>query len=405
MTHSARAKDALAYLGEVDPALAVLSLWCRHRDTEGRTRTQGNTIYYGPSFMSFGRAEQVGVVTHHVLHVALQHSDRQAALAERLGEGFQPDLFGLAADGLINETLLLAGHALPRPAVLVTELLAAVGKPAQSAVSALSEWDVDRLALLLHARPQRAEKARKFGQQKGFERDLQSGTSDRADKAPTAADWRNQLVRALEAGRKAGTGIGQFGGILADLKSPGIAWEVQLRGLLAKALSDAPQVSHRRPAGRWAAMASQARAAGTLEPVFQPGKARNAERPRIVVGVDTSSSIEPLTLSLFCNEAEGVSNRTGAEAHLLAFDEEVHEVRRLDVRGWGSLRGLPLRTGGGTDYGPLMKAAAQLKPSAVVVLTDLDAPFGPPPAFPVIWAVPGRSAPKVPFGRVVMIEN
>jgi hypothetical protein len=39
-----------------------------------------------------------------------------------------------------------------------------------------------------------------------------------------------------------------------------------------------------------------------------------------------------------------------------------------------------------------------------VVLTDLDAPFGPAPACPVLWAVPGRGEVATPpFGRVLRI--
>lgn len=405
MNHVTRAGRALAHLGEVDPALAVLSLWCRHRDGVGRTRTHGNTIYYGLTFMSYGLTEQVGLVTHHVLHVALRHSDRQAALAQRLGANFDATLFGLAADGLINETLLLAGHALPRPAVLVTELLEEIGKPAPSAVRAVSDWDADRLAMYLHADPKRAEKARKFGKKHGFEQDLTEGAQDADENAPTAADWRNQLVRALEAGRKAGTGIGKFGGILADFKTPSTPWEVQLRGLLAKALHDQPRVSHRRPASGWIAMSAQAQASDSPEPVFQPGRARGAVRPRVVVGLDTSSSIDGLTLALFCAETEGVSRRTGAEVHLLAFDEDVHEARRLDSYGWRSLRDATFRSGGGTAYAPVFEAATRLQPSILIVLTDLDAPFGAPPPFPVLWVVPGRGAPEVPFGRVLMIGD
>jgi len=41
-----------------------------------------------------------------------------------------------------------------------------------------------------------------------------------------------------------------------------------------------------------------------------------------------------------------------------------------------------------------------------VILTDLDAPFGPPPACPVLWAVPGRgSLEPPPFGRVLRIGD
>jgi hypothetical protein len=127
--HSTRATRALAHLGEVDPALAVLSLWCGHRDGEGATRTMGDTIVYGPGFASLGLAEQVGLAAHHVLHVALRHANRQAGLAERLGPRFDASLYGLAADGIINETLLLAGHGLPRPAVTLTDLLEEIGRP------------------------------------------------------------------------------------------------------------------------------------------------------------------------------------------------------------------------------------------------------------------------------------
>ena len=154
-----RATRALAHLGEVDPALAVLSLWCRHRDGEA-TRTAGEVITYAPGFDTLGLPEQVGTVAHHVLHVALRHSLRAAALAERLGPEFDSMLFGLAADGIVNETLALAGHALPRPAILLTEVLAEAGFACDSAIAALTDWDADRLALALHADPARARRMR-----------------------------------------------------------------------------------------------------------------------------------------------------------------------------------------------------------------------------------------------------
>ena len=400
--HSTRAARALAHLGEVDPALAVLALWCRHRDGDGATRTDGDTISYGPGFATLGLPEQVGLVAHHVLHVALRHSDRQAGLAERLGDGFDASLFGLAADGIINETLILAGHAIPRPAVLLTELLAEAGLPAQSPIAALERWDADRLAMALHADPKRAEKLRDWGATRGFAVDLCLGEPDDSGETRKAADWRNQILRALEAGRKAGTGIGKLGAILADLAPAQIPWELQLRGLLARALTERPHASWRRPSGRWVARMAEAERRGGPVPVFEPGRARMYSHPRLVVGLDTSSSVDAQMLRLFTSEAEGIARRTGAEVHLMAFDEAVFLEKRLDPTGWQGLRDLPLRTGGGTDYADLFDRAAARNPSLLVVLTDLDAPLPPAPGFPLLWAVP-VAVSEPPHGRVLVI--
>jgi predicted metal-dependent peptidase len=400
--HSTRATRALAHLGEVDPALAVLSLWCRHRDGMGTTRTEGDTITYGPGFDTLGLPEQVGLVAHHVLHVALRHSDRQAGLAERLGDGFDASLFGLAADGIINETLILAGHALPRPAVTLSDLLAEAGIPAKSAVDALERWDADRLAMALHSDPKRAQKLRDWGKTRGFAKDLGLGEPGQEGERQSVADWRNQILRALEAGRRAGSGIGRLGAILADLAPASVPWEVHLRGLLARALIERPHRSWRRPSGAWVARMAEAERRGGPVPVFESGRQRMDQRPRIVIGLDTSSSIDPQTLRLFTAEAEAIARRSGAEAHLLAFDEVVFAQDRLDPQGWPALRDASFRTGGGTDFGDLFDKATKIAPAIAVILTDLDAPLPPAPRFPVIWAVPGAVADP-PFGTVLRL--
>lgn len=402
--HTTRAARALAHLAELDPALAVLSLWCRHRDGTGPTVTQGDTITYGAGFATLGLPEQVGLVAHHVLHVALRHSARQAALAERLGDAFDPALFGLAADGIVNETLRLADHALPRPAILLTDLLAAAGLPAESAVTALQDWDADRLAMALHADPDRARRLRDWGKAQGFEPDLSAGEPDRGGAAQTAADWKNQILRALEAGRKAGSGIGRLGAFLADLSPGTVPWEIHLRGLLARALTERPRYSWRRPAGRWVARMAEATRRDEPPPAFEPGRQRMDTCPRLAIGLDTSSSIDAQTLRLFMAEADTITRRTGAEAHLLAFDETVFETRRLDASGWRGLRDLPLRTGGGTDYRTLFDRAAALNPSILIVLTDLDAPLPDAPRFPVLWAVPQQVAAPA-YGRLLRIGD
>lgn len=405
--HSTRAARALAHLAEVDPALAVLSLWCRHRDGQGETRTLGETITYGPGFDRLSLPEQVGLAAHHVLHVALRHSVRQAALAQRLGPGFDPDLYALAADAIVNETLILAGHAIPRPAVTLTDLLDRAGRPATGPIPALQDWDADRLALALHRDPDGAGRVADWGRSRGFAADLEpdagQGSPASGETGPQAAEWRNRMLRALEAGRRAGSGIGRLGAFLADLAPAAVPWEVQLRGLLARALAERPRPSWRRPSGRWVARHAEAERSGTPPPAFEPGRQRLDHRPRVAVGLDTSASVDAQTLRLFTAEVQGLTRRSGAETHLLGFDERVFVRARLDPGG-GGWPEAGMRRGGGTDYHDLFAVAGRLAPSALVVLTDLDAPLPPAPRFPVIWAIPAP-APAPPYGRLVRIDT
>jgi predicted metal-dependent peptidase len=286
--------------------------------------------------------------------------------------------------------------------VTLTDLLAEAGMPARSPVDALERWDADRLAMALHRKPRLAEKLREWGATRGFAVDLGLGEPDETGETQKAADWRNQILRALEAGRRAGTGIGRLGAILADLAPAAIPWEVQLRGLLARALTERPRTSWRRPAGRWVARMAEADRRGGPVPVFEPGRQRMDARPRLVVGLDTSSSVDAQMLRLFTAEAEAIARRSGAEVHLMGFDTAVFVEKRVDPTGWAGLRDMALRVGGGTDYADLFDRAGRKAPSLLVVLTDLDAALPPLPGFPVLWAVP-RAVAAPPYGRVLVI--
>jgi hypothetical protein len=190
----------------------------------------GDTIVYGPGFAALGLPNRWGL--RRTTSCTWRCATRSARRAGRTARArFDASLYGLAADGIINETLLLAGHGLPRPAVTLTDLLEEIGRPAKSPVDALSDWDADRLAMLLHSDERLAEKARDWGVTRGFAQDLSLGEPDDTGEDQKTADWRNQLLRALEAGRKAGTGIGRLG-------------------------RSSPTWPRRKPLGRWCCAAS-----------------------------------------------------------------------------------------------------------------------------------------------------
>jgi predicted metal-dependent peptidase len=407
--HSTRATTALRALNEQDPAMAALALWCDHRDRDHgpAAETTGQTIHYGPEFDTLPRHEQIGTAAHHILHVALRHSPRLADMQARMGDRFDAPLWQVAADAIVNETLLAAGYALPRPALTLTGLLSAAFDTQTSPQQALAEWDVDRLYHRLRdgsGKGGASDRAQSYARAQNHGPDLKpdTGPTDTPD-TPTATDWHRHLSRALEAGRLAGRGIGAAGLRLADIPTPRTPWEVILRRLLTRATLERPQPTHRRPARAWIATMAQAQIDNRPEPAFQPAMARQSPAPRVVIALDTSSSLTDDALSLLMAEVTGIARRTRAELHLIPFDDTPAPPQRLAPATWASqLRALTPPRGGGTNFTPALAAAAQLNPSILIMLTDLEAPLPPPPRFPVIWAVPdARNVPQPAWGTLL----
>ncbi|MCX7299617.1 MAG: VWA-like domain-containing protein [Rhodobacterales bacterium] len=405
--HTTRATTALRALNEVDPAMAALGLWCTHRDVDtGPTAsTYGQEIRYGPAFDSVPRHEQIGLAAHHILHAALRHSARLDAMAARQLDHFDKATWNLAADAIVNEALVAVGYALPRPAVLLTDLLVT---PSQTIPPdrLLAEWDVDRLYIHLMNGPDARQRTEGIIKSKSFIPDL-SPQAAPDEGGHDAAEWRAHVTRAMETGRMAGRGMGLIGHRIADLPVPATPWETILRRLVSRAVTQTPQPTHRRPARNWIAADSLARETGTPTPAFQLGTTRQTDIPRIAVGLDTSSSIDEVRWSLFMGEIAGIARRTGAEIHLLPFDESVETAVRLDPGRWSTtLATLDTKRGGGTDFRPVIAAAKRLAPSIVILLTDLEGDPGPAPRLPVIWAVPDAARlPDAPFGQVISLAR
>jgi hypothetical protein len=63
------------------------------------------------------------MAAHHILHVAFRHSARREAMGLRFGAAHDAALFNAAADAVLNEALFRSGYVMPRPCVLLTDLL------------------------------------------------------------------------------------------------------------------------------------------------------------------------------------------------------------------------------------------------------------------------------------------
>jgi predicted metal-dependent peptidase len=391
----------MAHLAENDPALASLALWCDIHDAPDETRTRGQTILIGESFAVLPLREQIGLLGHHILHVALRHAARMDGMRRRLGKSFADQTYNLATDALVNEVIERAGHALPRPAVTLTTLLDEVLQT--DTEGALGRWDADRLYMALVNLDGSGRTRRDVYESKtAFRPDIEGDGQEEANDA--AAAWQTRVTQALQAPGAAGRGIGAVLARVLDLPRVDTPWEVHLRRLLAKAVAEAPRLSYRRPRAGWIAAEAEARRSHGPTPVFEPGQARNRKRPRIVVGLDSSGSVNDTVLSLFAAEVAGIARRSGAETHLLCFDDTVYHHAVLSPgQCENALRSADVRRDGGTSFQDVMDAARKIDPSIVVILTDLDGPFGPPPPFDVVWATPCASWSVPPFGRVLSV--
>ncbi len=405
---SRRARAALAHLPEVDPALASLALWCEVRDgTETKTCTSSDVIHVGTDFERLALQEQIGLIGRHVLHVALRHEYALCDMQARRGGSFSLDTYSLCCSAIVNEYLVKGGHALPRPAVLLSDLLAAaLDEDAVSTPDPLSYLNADKLYLrLIGGGGQTLERAQAFADEKAFHPDILPDTPD-ALMDRKAPEWRAHLIRAYQASGGAGRGIGSVlrsAGINMQSRTP---WERRLRGLVAKAVSHKPRQSFRRPRAAWIARDADAFDRNVPRPVFEPAQLRQHLRPRIVVGVDTSGSVTREILAMFAAELVGIARKGGAETHVLFFDEEVYADVILDeYRPQSIFDQILFRLDGGTSFLQLMTRAEALSPSVIIVLTDGAGHFGQPPASRVIWASPKPMPTRPPFGEVLDLSQ
>lgn len=167
-----------------------------------------------------------------------------------------------------------------------------------------------------------------------------------------------------------------------------------------------PKPDWSRPARRFLARMNDAERRGLEAPPYEPRIAARPDAKRVAVGVDVSGSISDDLLHRFAGEIAGIGRRTGAEIHLLVFDDGVRSECELPANDLArALKETDFARGGGTSFVEVVDRAAALDPSILVILTDLYGPFGPAPRPPVIWCVPEENAARpAPFGRIILIE-
>jgi hypothetical protein len=150
LQHHHRGARAIEKLIEHAPTTGGLALWMGHEDVHDDhlgppAACDGTTIYYRASFAYLTNRQQMGLVAHEMLHIALRHPQRLAAIQAELGD-VDRQLFNICADAVVNSALAqVKWLELPAGSVFLDQILSGGLQWTEDADTSLRAWDVERL--------------------------------------------------------------------------------------------------------------------------------------------------------------------------------------------------------------------------------------------------------------------
>ena len=359
--------------------------------------TDGEKVYYHPQFVLTHTAdENLFVVCHEIMHVALVHMFRLRTRDMRLGN--------IAADYAINEILCVEGiGSMPKGGLRDTSIYTRGGGTMEGIYS-----------LLLQEHPPQAggkggkgepgEGESQPGQGHGdglpdlMDRLLEpgKGVSD-SEIASKEAEVRLKVAGAMQAAEMRGTLPGSLKRLLKDALDVKTPWQNVLRRFFTERSDEFR--SWARPNRRFASQG-----------IYLPSP--DGVRMGIAfVGTDASGSINQKMFDIFAAEMNKVVADTQPKKVIVGvFDTRITDEIEFDPSE-GERIVLTAKAGGGTNFAPVMDWCMDREedPACLIMLTDGHCgQFGNEPACPVLWAVLGSTGNKKfkpPFGEVIWIEG
>lgn len=434
---------AIEYL----PGLAGLALWCRFADTEDADTiayTDGSTIYAGAGYEKFEEKERRFICLHEILHIALCHPQRFAELERCDAVGFNPQLLNIAADAIINVSLEnLTGLNTPADAWTLSgiwqclEKAEGANKPPDAVVKSIpiyysfnstaqtrkianltraefvqaSRWSCEELYYFLKSHCQsQTELYAILAESDG--RDPLAGDlrpqgrgASKPNESPVFAGDSNQEKRTWQQRLSLlrGSVPELFDRLIKELPRVETPWEQIFRSIVQTAFQEATHKNYSRPNRRWLALEGDYKSQAGVNLPFAPDTIKK-RGTRLAVALDTSGSIDEGLLGRFTSEIAAMCHFNQRNLVLLIGDAAVHQITEIDWRDAGcELSRIKYTGGGGTDFRPLIEAAAEYEPDALVYLTDLYGETGAAPGFPVIWATHG-AAGSAPWGEQINLR-
>lgn len=337
--------------------------------------TNGKTIWVNPGvFGAMTIKERMGVLSHEVLHIILQHCER-AGLYWSLGVG--PDLkhfsgkkWNHATDYIINAYLIKLGFHLPLGTLQNSQI---TGDDIADEVYLKLPDDED-------------------DKNDGWDQHEPADPNAIPNKPATQA----AVKKAEELAKMAGKNTGGLKRLIDEICEPQVSWQEHLHKAITTTTRGRDAQTWSRPNRRKLAVAPH---------IYWPGRCGH-NGPHIAVEIDTSGSIGDEELRTFMGELGGILTDVQPEmVYVMYVDSELHG----DVIEVDDINELPnvarqAGGGGGTDMTKVFEIIRerQLPVETVVILTDGYTGFGEDTGIPTIWCM--TTEVKAPWGVNVHIK-
>ncbi len=346
--------------------------------------TNGRKIWFDQDFLSsLTLPEAVFVLCHEIGHAMWLHMERGKKYMD-LGfdaQPFQPRIYNMAADYVINDMLVKSGiGSMPK-----------IGLLDSAYTNEMLVEDVYR-ELLKKMPPPRTIRVTANGKD-GNEGDTLD-VHIHADSNINEAQMKRAVQTAIDTAKAMGKLPAALKRFAEEFLKPQVSWQERLRYHVTRSISrDATTWNkpHRRR------LVSQ----GIYMPSYTGFGAGD-----VAVFIDTSGSIGQDEINVFFSELDDIlstCNPTGVV--LIGCDAAVNSVHYLSAGDNLKEQKIQLGGGGGTSFRPPFEWVRQngYRPAAAIYFTDMCGDFPEhEPEYPTIWCRTTRADP--PWGEVIDVD-
>lgn len=336
----------------------------------------GLRLYFHPPFVAkLSDPELKGVLAHEALHLAYGHP-------WRFTEGdFQPELWNIATDAVINNVLKRRRYTLPQDGVFLgvqnhetsEEVYERLQKQLSKAQQQMPKWGT-----VMKPKPQDGQ-----GKPQDGEGDGENGGLTEEEKL----EAQKKVFAAAQQAREAGKMPGEYETIVERSYLGQRDWRDTLRRYL--------NGGHERER-TWTRRSR--RHTDAILPGFGP-----YGPGEVAVFIDTSASIDDSLANKFVTEVGKITeDMMPDKVHVVCCDARVQWARTYD--GYEPIDDVRFLGRGGTDFKPPFEWLEQngIMPKAVVYFTDLEChSFPDPTPWPVLWVVWPGGRDSAPFGEII----